>query len=562
MLKRIFKGLAGIALLSISLISCKKDPNEIVATLLVTPSETLSFKAKDNADVILTVETNVDDWKFSADEWIVLTKEGDKLKVNVKENKNAAANLGRIKITADPAQPVSINVYQEAAEGGDTPEPGKGVAVKLNSKSDLNLSTKTDTELSLKLTVSLAEAADKDVEVQLFYDEAYLVEYNFLNEAEAELFPMDKVNIPAEGKIVIPAGKTESDEVEVKLDVTTITPGPSYLIPLFLKDVKNAVVKQSDCRVNGIITKINPKQVKNVVYIEVNDCNPLNAMEFLLEDGTPFLDAVILFAANINYNTTDDVVYLKNNPNVQALLDESDVYLQPLRKKGIKVYLGLLGNHDAAGLCQLSDWGAAEWAKEVAEACKTYKLDGVNLDDEYSSSPIIGNKWFTNTSSAAGGRLCYELKKALAKECPWPTEVSTFAYGNLSSVPGTMKDQETGEEVPVSKWLDFMVANYGQFTRPFGDLTKANCSGDSIQLNYGQTISESDAAQIKEDGYGWIMWFAFDPSGTGSIKSNYTHSLEQFRNVAKGLYGQDLKTPTQVWDKIGEGKYNPIPRQL
>lgn len=125
-----------------------------------------------------------------------------------------------------------------------------------------------------------------------------------------------------------------------------------------------------------------------------------------------------------------------------------------------------------------------------------------------------------------------------------------------------MKDQETGEEVPVSKWLDFMVANYGQFTRPFGDLTKANCSGDSIQLNYGQTISESDAAQIKEDGYGWIMWFAFDPSGTGSIKSNYTHSLEQFRNVAKGLYGQDLKTPTQVWDKIGEGKYNPIPRQL
>ena len=62
----------------------------------------------------------------------------------------------------------------------------------------------------------------------------------------------------------------------------------------------------------------------------------------MLEDGTPFFDAVILFAANINYNTAEDVVYLANNPNVQALLDDSEIYLQPLRKKGIKVYLGLL----------------------------------------------------------------------------------------------------------------------------------------------------------------------------------------------------------------------------
>lgn len=561
MLKRFFKGLAGIALLSLTLASCTKTPNEIAATLSVTPDEALSFKAKDNADVVLTVETNTEEWKATAEDWIVLTKDGDKLTVNAKENTAATANLGRIVITAEPAQPVTVNVYQEAADGGSV-TPEKGVAVKLNPKSEVSLMTKTDTELSAKVSVSIAEASDKDVEVELFFDGGYLTEYNFLNDAEAVLFPEDKVSVPNGGKIVIPAGKTESDEVEVKLDVTTISLGQSYLVPLFLKSVKNASVKQADCRVNITVGKINPKAVKNVVYIEVNDCNPLNAMEFLLEDGTPFLDAVILFAANINYNTTDDVVYLKNNPNVQALLDDSDTFIQPLRKKGIKVYLGLLGNHDAAGLCQLSDWGAQEWAKEVAEACKTYKLDGVNLDDEYSSSPIIGNKWFTTKSSDAGGRLCYELKKALKKECPWPTEVSTFAYGTLSSVPTTMKDLETGVEHPVSEWLDFHVANYGGITRPYGDLTMANCSGDSVQLNYKQTISESDAAQIKADGYGWIMWFAFDPSGTGSVSSNYAHSLQQFRNVAKGLYGQDVKTPTQVWDKLAEGKYNPVPRKL
>lgn len=303
MLKRFFKGLVGIALVSLTLASCKKDPNEITATLTVTPDATLTFKAKDNADVVLTVATNADEWKYTADEWILLTKDGDKLTVNVKENNAAAANLGRIKITAGLAQPVSINVYQEAAEStGET--PAQGVAVKLNAKSSVDIKTKTETEVTATVSLSIAEAAKKDVEVELFFDNGYLAEYNFLNEAEAVLFPEDKVTIPGGGKVVIPAGKTESDDIEIKLDVTTISLGKSYLVPIFVKEVNNATVKQADCRVNILVGKRNPKDVRNVVYIEVNDCNPLNAIEYELEDGTPFIDAVILFAANINYNTT------------------------------------------------------------------------------------------------------------------------------------------------------------------------------------------------------------------------------------------------------------------
>lgn len=561
MLKRFFKGLAGVALVSLALAQCTKSPNEIAETLSVTPDDALTFKAKDNTDVVLTVTTNADEWKYAADDWIVLKKDGDKLKVNVTENTSKNQNIGRIRITAGLAQPVSINVIQEAAEGGDEPSPAEGVAVKLNSKSELNMTAKTETELSVKVTVSIAEPAQKDVVVKLFFDGGYLAEYNYLNNADVEIFPADKVTIPNEGKVTIAAGATESEEIEMKLDVSSISLGSSYLVPLFLEGVNNAAVKQADCRVNAVIRKANPKAVKNVVYIEVNDCNPLNALEYELEDGTPFIDAVILFAANINYNSVDDLVYLSNNPNVQALLDESDVYLQPLRKKGIKVYLGLLGNHDAAGLCQLSDWGAAEWAKEVAKACKTYKLDGVNLDDEYSSTPDLSKKWFTSKSSAAGSRLCYELKKALAKECPWPTEVSYFEWGSLYKCSDVI-DQETNVTHTPADFIDFYVANYGGSTSPYSDLTYENCSGASVQLNYRQTISQSKAESIKAAGYGWIMWFAFDPSGTGSVSSNASHSLTQFNNVAQGLYGQQVKTPTGVWDKIGEGKYNPVRRQL
>ena len=563
MLKRFFKGMLGIAVMSLTLASCTKAPNEVVETLTVTPDAAISFLAKENAAVVLKVVTNADSWKATPTaDWIVLVPDMEKgnLHVNAKDNNTTEQRVARIRIEAGLAQPVAINVVQAAGTGEVTPEPSEGVAVKLVSMGETTIATKTETELSVKVKLSVTAAAASDVEVKLFYDEGYLREYNYINkeQGEAVLYPKEKVTIPADGKMVLKAGQTESEEVEVKLDATGLSMGSPYLLPLYLKAVENAAVKQAECRVNVLVRKQNPKQIKNVVYFEVNDCNPLNALEYELADGTPFFDAVILFAANINFNRAEDVVYLSNNPNVQALLDDSEIYLQPLRKKGTKVYLGLLGNHDAAGLCQLSDWGAQQWAQEVAEACKTYKLDGVNLDDEYSSSPDLSNHWFAPRSAAAGARLCYELKKALKATCPWETEVSTFAYGQLYSLPTSVKDLETGEDQSISKWLDFHVANYGGTTSPYGDLTKAQCSGMSLELNRGYgSITEDSARNMKNQGYGWCMWFAFDPSGTGTVNSNRYRSDGFIKAAAKGFYDQELKEPTGVWNKIGEGKYDP-----
>lgn len=563
MLKRFFKGMLGIAVMSLTLASCTKAPNEVVETLTVTPDAAISFLAKENAEVVLKVVTNANSWKATPTaDWIVLVPDMEKgnLHVNAKDNNTTEQRVARIRIEAGLAQPVAINVVQAAGTGEVTPEPSEGVAVKLVSMGETTIATKTETELSVKVKLSVTAAAASDVEVKLFYDEGYLREYNYINkeQGEAVLYPKEKVTIPADGKMVLKAGQTESEEVEVKLDATGLSMGSPYLLPLYLNAVENAAVKQAECRVNVLVRKQNPKQIKNVVYFEVNDCNPLNALEYELADGTPFFDAVILFAANINFNRAEDVVYLSNNPNVQALLDDSEIYLQPLRKKGIKVYLGLLGNHDAAGLCQLSDWGAQQWAQEVAEACKTYKLDGVNLDDEYSSSPDLNNHWFAPRSAAAGARLCYELKKALKATCPWETEVSTFAYGQLYSLPTSVKDLETGEDQPISKWLDFHVANYGGTTSPYGDLTKAQCSGMSLELNRGYgSITEDSARNMKNQGYGWCMWFAFDPSGTGTVNSNRYRSDGFIKAAARGFYDQELKEPTGVWNKIGEGKYDP-----
>lgn len=298
------------------------------------------------------------------------------------------------------------------------------------------------------------------------------------------------------------------------------------------------------------------RSVKQIVYLEVNDCNPLNILEYNLADGTPFFDAVILFAANINYDSENDKVYLHCNANVQALLDESETYLQPLRKRGIKVYLGLLGNHDAAGVAQLSDWGAQQWAQDVAEVCRRYRLDGVNLDDEYSAEPDLENRWFTQRSAAAGARLAYELKTALAQKCSWHTEVSLFEYGSLYRLPSLTID---GVKHQQSEFIDMILANYGCEAYPYGDLSYAQCSGASIELTTGIKLYQSTAKNVLENGYGWCMWFAFDPSGTGVTKNNREHSMEQFATASEIFYNLEILQPNYVYNKIGEGVYDPKP---
>lgn len=553
-----FKSIAAFAVMALAAISCSpENGKEQEDTLSVEPSTPIVFEASANEDLHLTVTTNVKDWTFKAPTWVKATQQGNILIVNAEDNPEADERLGRITINAGKANPVRINVTQAGKGSSPEPEP-QGPTVKFELPSpdtQTMILVGAQTSIQVKAKLSLEAPQSNNVSATIKFDEAYLSEYNFLQGAEYSLF--DKAKASFEQTLTIKAGQT-SAEMTITLDASDLGWGSGFLVPLKAEISKGASVQidRKNYRVNYVLIRQNVRTVKNVVYMEVNDCNPLNALEWCLEDGTPFIDALILFAANINYDAVGDRVFLHNNPNVQALLDESDVYIQPLREKGIKVYLGLLGNHDAAGLCQLSDWGAAEWSKEVAQACKDYKLDGVNLDDEYSGSPISGNKWFTSHSSKAGSRLMYELKKELRKVCYWPTEVSFFDWGALHSA-SSVKDQETGITHSPNTFVDFHVANYGSASYPFEDVGMDKCSGASIQLHYGQSLTESHARSIKSAGYGWCMWFAFDPSGTGSVQSNFNGSYSSMSNAAKAFHGQNLVKPTGVYNKKGEGKYDP-----
>lgn len=75
-------------------------------------------------------------------------------------------------------------------------------------------------------------------------------------------------------------------------------------------------------------------------------------------------------------------------------------------------------------------------------------------------------------------------------------------------------------------------------------------------------LNTSAVQNAKDNGYGWMMWFAFDPSGSGGINNNRERSMGLFNTVATGLYEQSLAQPKNVYHKLGEGKYDPTPHPI
>lgn len=125
------------------------------------------------------------------------------------------------------------------------------------------------------------------------------------------------------------------------------------------------------------------KPPKLTVYIETNDINPLNAGEYRFCNTTEeVVDHVILFASNIR--GTASTVQLYHNPNQTYILNNRSTLIAPLQAKGIKVLLGILGDHTGVGFDNLSPMMVESFAHQIAACVNDNNLDGVDFDDEYA----------------------------------------------------------------------------------------------------------------------------------------------------------------------------------
>lgn len=245
------------------------------------------------------------------------------------------------------------------------------------------------------------------------------------------------------------------------------------------------------------ITKaIGDKPLNITVYVETNDVNPLNAMDYTVDGETTFFDIVELFASNIHKTTVDGVeeptLYL--NDKLTPVLENGgvDTYVRPIQEEGIKVLLTVLGDWQHIGVANMDTTQQKQFANILAWAVHKYGLDGIGFDDEYADyegSLVSGS--YSNIIN-------------YTRELIGDTKLITvFDWGNT----GQIASSSTAK-------VDYI---YHGYFGAYMDDSYSCVSGTTqnqwfpLSLNlgstYDETYVETKASQTVTDGYLGIMCF-------------------------------------------------------
>ncbi|MGJ1198726.1 BT_3987 domain-containing protein [Sphingobacterium spiritivorum] len=395
------------------------------------------------------------------------------------------------------------------------------------------------------LQLNLSKAAPDVVNASLAYNEAVLDNYNKQNGTTYTLFPKELLTLSNNGLLQVAKGENKSTQIEVQVKTaTSLSTDVSYVIPVRTTiSSGNALLsaRESDYLIfvkdlSKIPTAAKSTGIEIISCMEVNDTNPLNNLSFTLKgSGKPLIDMVILFSSNINYNEETGKVYVYHNPNVQHLLDNRMKYLKPLKDRGIKVVLSILGNHDRAGVANLSDNTAREFAKELKAVCDAYDLDGVFFDDEYSKEIYPPPPGFVYPSSDAAARLFYETKKVMPNKL-------TLAY-----VYSSTRSFNAVDGIQPGQFVDYGLHDYGgsyDLSGNYPGMSKKGMALYSQEFARGYYTTAANLKRLRDGGYGAHMIFAMDPN-----RSNFLRQQRQMSDIAKTLFDDELVFDGKIYKK-------------
>jgi len=411
-------------------------------------------------------------------------------------------------------------------------------------------------QATYSLNVTSPKAVAGKCNVTFSVDPQVLADYNQANGTSYDAIPSSAVSFSNGGVATLEAGATSASVNYTLTSDGTLDYQKTYALPVRATIDGGAQLGSVDATRVILIRDLSTlptatKYVKdaqgNLVEgvkmfncIEVNGTNPLQTMAITLKDsGKPLYDAVILFSSNINFDANTGRVYIYHNENVQAVLDNTDKYLKPLRERGIKVLLSVLGNHDKSGVANLGDAVAKDFAQQIKQCCDVYGLDGVMLDDEYSNyetNPVPPG--FVAPSVDALSRLYYEIKKAMPDRL-------TVSYGFARAARmNPVYDNETGQTVNPGEYMDYVFANYPDTpqSNPLIDNypgIKANQLG-YCSMEFAQEIhhSKADLQAAIEAGYGCCLVFAQDLTSNTRVGSSNWNVLS---DMAEVFYGEEIE---------------------
>jgi len=265
----------------------------------------------------------------------------------------------------------------------------------------------------------------------------------------------------------------------------------------------------------------------SVCYIEVNNNSILDVGKYTLSsNGANVFDIGIIFAANINYDTTADTAQLYFNTQVTNVLNNAATQIKPLQAQGIKVELSILGNHQGAGICNFPTQTAAQhFAVLLANAVNKYGLDGIDFDDEYAD-------YGTNGTGQPNAYSFVYLVTALRQLLPNKI-ISFYDYGPAASEL-SYNGVTVGSQVNYS-WN----AIYGTWSVPnVPGLSKSQLGPAAIDISStSQSTATSLAQQTVTNGYGIYLTYNLTDADTHSYISGFTNVLYGSSAVYNGGTG-------------------------
>ena len=404
-----------------------------------------------------------------------------------------------------------------------------------------------------------------DCSVKFTYSPDLMLSYNADNGSDYEAVPESMVNLSNEGVAAFASGALKTAPLSVTVSGNgQLDPTKTYAVPLSFT-VNNGQAMSGE---NSIVVLIRDTSkypgtdktyngapgMKMIAVVEVNDFSPLNPIGFTLkESGKQLFDMVVLFSANINYNDQTGRVYVSRNDNVQAILDNREKYIQPLQDRGIKVILGILGNHDESGISTLSDAACKDFAQEVKNLCDAYRLDGVFLDDEYTNkdgAAASSNPLFQAASYKGSSRMAYEIKMA-------QPERLVLAYKWEELYNGAPIDgKQPGEffDYVLNDYCDANnpVATYPGLRQDQAGTGSWNCTdanwykarwmpGTTYNFSDGSTMSYNDIfplAGMRDAGYGALMVYNFYCNPNMRLTPRIIDNLKM---AAQTFYNEELQ---------------------
>ncbi|KAA6349322.1 Endo-beta-N-acetylglucosaminidase F1 [termite gut metagenome] len=398
-----------------------------------------------------------------------------------------------------------------------------------------------------KVYFGLTKVVDAPVSAQIGIDESLVEAYNKANLTSYEVFPASQVTFENGGKFSVAKWRTASEPLTISLSKGNLEE-KTYLLPITVKEGTNVKVLSDTqllyylVKVSGTIPDATKGSVKTLVYIEVNNTNPLNAGNYLLENSRkPFFDMVVIFAANVQYSS-EKGVYLKYNENVEHLLKNRDKYIKPLQDKGIKVILGLLNDHAGMGIANLKGEVLESFAAQCKVAVDAYGLDGVDLDDEWADYPTASRfpQWYPEWTSSGTkmARFTIELRRLMPDKI-----ITVFEYGMGSSIPRTVDDITMVDIIDYSMYAMYSTST-GLSSTAIG-MPKEKFSPKAINLGGSSSVMSSTnlrtvATNVKNGGYGFIFFYDLGASDMTALLSNASSSLYEESLVLEGpTYAKD-----------------------